>query len=81
MTKTTITITEMQGLLEADLLTSDKLQCREIGMASGSDLMSDVLAFGKADSLLLTGLVMKATSLKFQYRLTISLPIYHSTLY
>ena len=44
-------------ILEADLIDDVKSPDKEISMVCGSDLMSDVLAFIKSDSLLLTGLV------------------------
>ena len=47
---------EVKDILQAELLCGDDQQCTEIGMVSASDLMSDVLAFTKAGSLLLTGL-------------------------
>jgi len=48
---------EICKILEADLVSNVKSFDKEINMVCGSDLMSDVLAFIKADSLLLTGLV------------------------
>lgn len=48
---------EILKILQADLIVgNDKDLNKEIQMACGSDLMSDVLAYIKADSLLLTGL-------------------------
>jgi len=47
---------EVKDILQAELLCGDYQQCTEIDMVSGSDLLSDVLAFTKAGSLLLTGL-------------------------
>ncbi len=44
-------------ILEADLVGDVKNFDKEINKVCGSDLMSDVLAFIEADSLLLTGLV------------------------
>ena len=47
---------EVKEILEAELLTSKDGLDVEIQMACGADLMSDVLAFSKSESLLLTGL-------------------------
>ena len=47
---------EIKNILEADIVAGSEYLDKEIGMACGSDLMSDVLAFIKSDSLLLTGL-------------------------
>ena len=48
---------EICKILEADLIDDVKSLDKEIEMACGSDLMSDVLAFIKPDALLLTGLI------------------------
>lgn len=48
---------EIKDILQAESLCDNDYLCMEINMASGSDLLSDVLAFTKAGSLLLTGLV------------------------
>jgi hypothetical protein len=51
-----MTLNEIKELLQAEVITGkDKLDI-EITFAGGSDLMSDVLAFGKPGILLLTGL-------------------------
>ena len=53
-------LSEIKSVLEAKVLTSestDQLQAIEIHTACGGDLMSDVLAFVKDQSLLLTGLI------------------------
>lgn len=50
-------IREVVELLDAKVVYGDHLMDSEIRSACGSDLMSDVLAFAKSDSLLLTGLV------------------------
>jgi predicted transcriptional regulator len=51
-----MTLEEVREILEAEVITdSDDLQM-EVKMGCGCDLMSDVLAFIKSDSLLLTGL-------------------------
>jgi predicted transcriptional regulator len=51
-----MTLKEVKDILQAEVITGlDDLQ-KEVKMACGSDLMSDVLAFIKASSLLLTGL-------------------------
>ena len=47
---------ELRGILEAEMLCGDDCLTKEIEMAYGSDLMSDVLTFVKSGSLLLTGL-------------------------
>ncbi len=47
---------EVKEILEAELLTSEDSLDIEIRMACGADLLSDVLAFSKSESLLLTGL-------------------------
>lgn len=46
----------MQTLLQAELLTKTLDISREIGSVCGADLMSDVLTYTKANTLLLTGL-------------------------
>ena len=50
-------IREIQQALQAKLLSSEDMLDRQIDGACGADLMSDVLAFIKDNSLLLTGLV------------------------
>lgn len=47
---------EIKELLEAEVIYGDHFMDEEIQFAGGSDLMSDVLAFGKPGILLLTGL-------------------------
>lgn len=47
---------EVQKVLEADVVSGEDCLDREIKMAGGSDLMSDVLAFVKPGAILLTGL-------------------------
>ena len=52
-----MTIKEIQKILDADVICgSEDLLETEIQFAGASDLMSDVLAFGKPGILLLTGL-------------------------
>jgi len=51
-----MTLREIKELLEAEILCGEKFLDKEIEFAGGSDLMSDVLAFGKPGLLLLTGL-------------------------
>lgn len=46
----------IQKLLDAKVLTGAELLCRNIESCCGSDLMSDVLAFTKSNTLLCTGL-------------------------
>ena len=48
---------EIRDILEADVLCGEQFLDREANSACGSDLMSDVLAFVKTQSVLLTGLV------------------------
>ncbi len=51
-----MTLKEVKEILQADVITGhDDLQ-KDIKMACGADLMSDVLSFIKSSSLLLTGL-------------------------
>ncbi len=47
---------KIKELLKAEVISGDSLLDQEISFAGGSDLMSDVLAFGKPGLLLLTGL-------------------------
>lgn len=47
---------QLKDVLQAKVLCGDNCMDTEILMVCGSDLMSDVLAFIKADALLLTGL-------------------------
>jgi predicted transcriptional regulator len=47
---------DIERILEAEVIVGGDLLEREISMACGSDLMSDVLSFAKSESLLLTGL-------------------------
>ena len=54
--KTTMTLKEIKELLQAEVITGDDRLDEEITFAGASDLMSDVLAFGKPGILLLTGL-------------------------
>ena len=51
-------ISEVIRILSAEVIWGDEQLCeREVQNACGSDLMSDVLAYVKDQSLLLTGLV------------------------
>ncbi|NLM43103.1 MAG: hypothetical protein GX201_03655 [Clostridiales bacterium] len=50
-------IREIRDVLNADVLWGEDLLDREVSYAFGSDLMSDVLAFVKTGTILLTGLV------------------------
>jgi predicted transcriptional regulator len=47
---------QVRDVLEAELLVGQESLNIEVKMACGADLMSDVLAFSKSESLLLTGL-------------------------
>ena len=50
-------ISDIETILEAEILSAVDDQSQvNIGMACGADLMSDVLAFIKSETLLLTGL-------------------------
>jgi len=51
-----MTLNEIKRILDAKVITGSELLQEDIKMACGSDLMSDVLSFVKAGSLLLTGL-------------------------
>ena len=51
-----MTLNEIAKLLEAKAIGDNTDLSKEIRMVCGSDLMSDVLAYIKSDSLLLTGL-------------------------
>lgn len=51
-----MTLKEIQELLQAEVICGEEYLNQEISTAGGSDLMSDVLAFGKPGILLLTGL-------------------------
>lgn len=50
-------LSEVKEILNAKVVTGEEFLDREVKSAFGSDLMSDVLAFVKDQSLLLTGLV------------------------
>jgi predicted transcriptional regulator len=52
-----ITIRQVQGLLNAQLWCGENMLDTEVHSACGADLMSDVLAFVKEQSVLLTGLL------------------------
>lgn len=49
-------IKDVKEILEAEVLTGEELTDCEVRSACGSDMMSDVLAFCKDHSVLLTGL-------------------------
>lgn len=51
-----MTLREVKKLLRAEVIYGEEVLDMEIAFAGGSDLMSDVLAFGKPGILLLTGL-------------------------
>ncbi|NOR53184.1 MAG: transcriptional regulator [Candidatus Aminicenantes bacterium] len=51
-----MTLKKIKELLQAEVITGEDCLDIEISFAGGSDLMSDVLAFGKPGILLLTGL-------------------------
>ncbi len=52
-----MTLGQIKEVLEAEFLCGEGSIEREIEMACASDLMSDVLAFARPRSLLLTGLI------------------------
>ncbi|WP_312643946.1 DRTGG domain-containing protein [Hydrogenoanaerobacterium sp.] len=52
-----MTIREIKQILKAEVLCEGESMEREVNTACGSDMMSDVLAFVKDQSVLLTGLV------------------------
>jgi predicted transcriptional regulator len=52
-----MTVHEIRDILDAGVITGEKLLETEVFSACGSDMMSDVLAFVKHQSVLLTGLV------------------------
>lgn len=49
-------LSEVQKILDAEVLCCKEILNKEIQYACSADLMSDVLAFAREDSLLLTGL-------------------------
>lgn len=51
-----MTLEEVRDILGAEVLAGAHLLSLEVSMGCGADLMSDVLAYGKPGSLLLTGL-------------------------
>ncbi len=51
-----VTLQDVKRILDAEVITGGELLHRDARTACGSDLMSDVLAFVKAECLLLTGL-------------------------
>jgi len=51
-----MTLKEIKELLQAEVIIGEDCIDIEVNFAGGSDLMSDVLAFGKPGILLLTGL-------------------------
>ena len=51
-----MTVKDIAGFLEAQILTQETNIDKEVLTACGSDMMSDVLAFAKTQCVLLTGL-------------------------
>jgi predicted transcriptional regulator len=51
-----MTIEDIREILGAKIIVGDELKDKEVHTACGSDMMSDVLAFMKDQSVLLTGL-------------------------
>ncbi len=54
-------ISEIKDILSAEVICGEELLDNEVSSAFGSDMMSDVLAYAKSDSVLLTGLVNPQT--------------------
>ncbi len=52
-----MTIADVKRILNAEVLCGDECLDKEVHNACGSDMMSDVLAFVKDQSVLMTGLV------------------------
>ena len=52
---------EIKEILDAEVICGEELLEEEVSSAFGSDMMSDVLAYAKSDSVLLTGLVNPQT--------------------
>jgi len=52
-----MTVNDIKNILECDVITGEDRLDQEVHTACGSDMMSDVLAFVKDQSILLTGLV------------------------
>ena len=51
-----MTVRDVRDILKARVLTGEEFLDKEVRSACGSDMMSDVLAFSKDHSVLLTGL-------------------------
>lgn len=51
-----MTLEDVKKILEAEVISGNSLLKKDVVMACGSDLMSDVLAFAKQGAILLTGL-------------------------
>ena len=54
-------LSEIKEILNAEVVCGEELLENEVSSAFGSDMMSDVLAYAKSDSVLLTGLVNPQT--------------------
>ena len=52
-----MTVADVKRILDAELVSGEEYLSKEVHTACGSDMMSDVLAFVKDQSVLLTGLV------------------------
>lgn len=52
-----MTVYDIKGYLDAQVICGEDLMATEVHTACGSDMMSDVLAFVKDQAVLLTGLV------------------------
>jgi len=51
-----MTLEDVKKILDAEVIVGEELLHKEVKMVCGCDLMSDVLAFVKSESILLTGL-------------------------
>lgn len=51
-----MTLDDVKRILEAEVISGEDFLSRDVVMACGSDLMSDVLSFVKSEAILLTGL-------------------------
>lgn len=54
-------LSEIKEILNAEVICGEDMLDRVVTSAFGSDMMSDVLAYAKSDSVLLTGLVNPQT--------------------
>lgn len=52
-----MTVSDIKVILDCEVITGEEYLSKEVHTACGSDMMSDVLAYVKDQSILLTGLV------------------------